>query len=368
MMRDFFQDTIVSTGADGKVTALSGVNVEVYYANTTDIARVFESYDPENMTQVENPLSTDSTGSVYFYADVGEYDILIRDPGNRVGLTSFRWNAVNASAGGIPLFTMGEDIRRQFVQIGQVIDWWRPAPQVPLPAGYVLCDGGPPIPSAEHDFTDASGNHLNTDIAVPDLRNCFVLGADVKRADGAASANGDSMAGPLGENLYAPGIGGVGGTNASLRHTHNFAHSHGVPFIDHTHNSTVPDHLHGAGGLAANDHSHGGGTLYVDQHNRNVQIHYHQEDPGDGGTTSSALALSDSESAVAGGNTAGAGATGVAGNTAWAGVIPFTTAASNTTTGTTTNSQSTSTTDFGTLTDYRPRHVGLLKLMKVRWA
>lgn len=374
-MRDFFQDTIVTTGADGKVTALPGVKVEVYYANTTDLARIFESYDPENMLQVENPRTTDATGSVYFYADVGEYDIVLNDPANLVGLTSFRWNAVNASPGGLPLFVLGDDIRRQLAQIGEVIDWWRPAPQVPLPAGFVV-PLGQTIPADEHDFTDATGAPLGTAITLPDMTNAFVLGADVRRADGAASANGDSVAGPGGENLYAPGIGGTGGTNTArdLRHTHQYAHTHGVPFIDHTHNGTAADHMHTAGNLFANDHGHalaGTGATADAVGSPAGYIATSDYQPGAFSRETHVHGLTGAAGS-SGGNILVGGTTAVADRS-----LAYTTAGSNTTTGTTTNSQSTTTTDLGTLTnpggvstpqDFRPKHIGLLKLMKVRWA
>jgi len=156
-MRDFYHDTIVKTEADGTVTALSGVKIEVYIGSTNELARIFKEPDPENTIQADNPWTTDATGSLYFYADVGEYRIKLLDP--RVGLTEFRWNAVNANAGGLPLFMLGDDIRRQLVQIGECIDWWRPAPEVPLPAGFVI-PLGQVIPADEHDFTDAEGNPL----------------------------------------------------------------------------------------------------------------------------------------------------------------------------------------------------------------
>lgn len=372
-MRDFFQDTIVTTDADGDVTALSGVVVEVYYVNTDELARLFVDPDPENMLQAENPMTTGASGSVYFYADVGEYKIVLRDP--RVGLTEFRWNAVNASTGGLPLFMLGADIRRQLVQIGEVIDWWRPVPQVPLPAGFVI-PLGQVIPADEHDFTDASGNPLNTPITLPDFTNCFVLGADARRADGAASANGDSVAGPNGENSYAPGIGGTGGTNAAkdLRHTHQYAHTHGVPFIDHTHSGLAADHMHTAGDLFANDHGHslaGTGATANAVGSPAGYIATSDYQPGAFSRETHVHGLTGA-AGTSGGNILVGGITAAADRS-----LAYTTAGSNTATGTTTNSQSTSTTDLGTLTnpggvltpqDFRPKHIGLLKLMKVRWA
>lgn len=389
-MRDFYQDTIVETDENGDVTALSGVEIEVYYVNTTDLARLYEFPDPTDMRQVVNPITTDATGSVYFYADVGEYDIVIRDPGNRVGLTGFRWNAVNASPGGLPLFMLGEDVRRQITQVGEVIEWWRPVSQVPLPAGFLPCDGRT-VPAAEHDFADATGTRLNIPITLPDLRNQFVVGADVLKPDasdnvqGAASAPGDGAAGWNVQHPNAPGIGGTGGKNAAkdLRHTHQYDHTHGVPFIDHTHNGTAPDHLHSAGGLQANSHGHGMNSPANDAINGPNRVGYVKTyaDTGPDGDGLHATVVAGSTHVH---GVLGSGAVGVAGHAGTVAdgagnptTLAFTSGSSNSTTGTATNSQSAATSDLGTLTnpggtptpsDFRPAHVGLLKLMKVRWA
>jgi hypothetical protein len=84
------------------------------------------------------------------------------------------------------------------------------------PPGFVICDGQAVL-QANHDF-GAIGT-----INVPDLRNQFVVGADIAKADGTAGTTG-----------AAPGIRGAAGG----------------------HSVNVPAHYHGKGNLSASGGSH----------------------------------------------------------------------------------------------------------------
>lgn len=378
--RDCFHDTIVHADSGGLVRALSGIKVVVYYANSDQLADIYADYD--TMTVRENPVETAESGQVFFYADVGEYDISIEDPQQRITNTRFRWNAVNSSPGGLPLFTLAEDIRRQLTQVGEIIDWWRPSPSVPLPAGFLPCDGRP-VPADEHDFVDALGNPLGVTVNLPDLRNMFVVGADVLKADGVASSYGDGSAAAGAQHPNAPGIGGTGGSNAAkdLRHTHQYAHSHKVPAIDHQHTGAAPDHIHGSA-YSVGDHAHGNSTLYTSGHARGPAIDTSAQAPIGGANSTEQIAFLANTSAVAGGTTGPGGAQGVGGTSTGASALAFTTngvvnvgALWAWTIAPAQGGQDTTTTDVSTWAnsdgtakpqDFRPKHVGLLKLMKVR--
>ena len=110
--------------------------------------------------------------------------------------------------------------------LGTVIDWYRASTSTSVPSGWVVCDGT--------NWNDID-NHMGSAQAklttgtIPNLIGKFTMGArptttagGVTAADTTASSNGNAYA-------NAPGIGGVGGSNAaiSLAHTHTIAgHGH----------------------------------------------------------------------------------------------------------------------------------------------
>ena len=364
---------------DDMLQALEGVQVSVYERGTTTPVTIYQR--PTGATQGPtpesgasggpNPFLTGPAGNIEFWADgPKEIDVFLHDTilPNRVSDRTFGWNATAvgpsslptsmlAGDAGIGLGSLGPDVLRQMHQIGQVIDWWRPAVSVPIPPGWEVCDGHQ-VPAGSHDFPGLGGAAIN----LPDLRNTFVIGAAPSTEDsgrpgapsvispfktlGAGAGQGDPAA-------NAPGIAGSGGSNASK----SFAHGHGVPGVDHLHYSPGVDHLHGSN-FYTGGHSHGlsggTGTEYQGALGRAT-----------GGGT---CAYPYHTHPVSGGTDA-PGNLGVYGTTAAADrVLGANTQGSDRSLATATNSL-TWTTDpggNGLAVDFRPKFIGLLKLMKVR--
>jgi hypothetical protein len=367
MARDVFHMTVstpvsvkATTGPDINVLQpLSGVSVAVYKRGTTQTVQIFqrptgatEGPTPESAcTGGPNPFTTGASGNVEFWCDgAQEIDVLIHDVTAPARITdrTIGWNPLGASPGSMPssllaqdgalaLANMGADVLRQWTQIGQVIEWWRPNDSVPLPAGFEICDGHQ-VPAGSHEFAGMANQAIN----VPDLRNMMVLGADPTKAYNTGANQGDAP-------TDAPGIGGRGGSNRAK----NFAHGHGVPGVDHIH--TAANHLHSVGGLYTGNHAHSGGSLYTSGHNRVYSFAY-------GGSES--VPFANSISGIGGGVTDTAGNIGVGGSTG-ACDRTLTTSGSDRSLNTATNS-TTWTADPGT--DVRPQFYGLLRLIKVRRA
>jgi hypothetical protein len=358
--RSNYRDVVgIADAADGnRFKTLANVQVEVRNPGTVVKATIYGSRNPADLTPLANPLTTDATGIINFWAEVGEYDLFFHDTVGpaRIADQTIGWSAVSPVTKGIPTaalrddaaigFTsLGADTMRQHVPIGSVIDWWRPfstydagAGAGNAPPGYEICDGHT-VAAGSHDFGGGSP------ITLPDLRNKFVIGADIAagKADGTASTAGDGTAAFNAQHPNAPGIRGVGGANATrnLNHTHSFAHTHGVAGVDH---------LHSVGSYSGQGHYHQitGGTGYE-------QFGSSYAGGGDQFTNSIATPHAHSMDFGSGGDSAH-GVTGASG-------------AADRSLATTTNSQSTTTTAGDTSSaaaDMRPSHYGLLKIMKVR--
>ena len=150
-----------------------------------------------------------------------------------VGTDNIKDNAITSAK--IAVGAIGAtDLALNVVPLGTVIDWWRATTGTSVPSGWAVCDGTAWSQIA-NDFSLGSGN-------IPNLVGKVTMGARLTTtlggataADGAASSVGDAYA-------NSPGIGGIGGSNASK----NFYHSH---YTEHTHTyyhtHNVPDHLHG---------------------------------------------------------------------------------------------------------------------------
>jgi hypothetical protein len=356
MARDVYRDIIAIQDASGFLKALNGVEITVFVGGTYDpagdtgtLAQVFQtrtgaSQGPSPNAGASggpNPFTTGATGAVETWLEAGLYDIRIKDITGappRISTRWFQWQSAPAVPGGLPtsfladdggitLAKIAADILRQMTVIGEVIDWFRPANTVPVPSGFVVCDGQSVAASA-HDF--GTGASFNT----PDLRNKFVLGANIANADGAGATVGEAAA-------NAPGIRGVGGTNfkdlshyhLTNDHTHTvLPHTHPIP---HTHQFTPPNHDHNVAGTGEIKQFHvgtGSGTFYAF-------------------TTSY------------GGATQGSNQWSTAGTTA---------GVSTPNSGSSASAQTGTTSDRGTSTqlsnqqDFRSAWVGLLKIMKVK--
>jgi hypothetical protein len=356
--------TVATPDAQGLLKALAGVQVSVYARDTTNPLSIFQKHDgtaqgptaESGATGGPNPFLTGPAGMVEFWCNgPSEVDVAIVDTiaPARIAPRTVGWNAVTSASGSLPgamladdasigLAKMADDVKRQMAQIGEVIDWWRPADSVPLPSGWEVCDGHQ-VPAGQHDFPGLSTSAIN----LPDLRNAMILGADKDKARLTGANQGNAV-------TDGPGIGGSGGSNAAK----DLRHGHGVPGVDHLHSVPVPNHLHTPGSFYAANHRHtvaiNSGSAITDSATRatgnffvpNTE-HYH----------------SVFGSSEYGGNNAVGGTSGGADRS-----LTVNSGVADRSLNTATNSL-TWTTDPGSggaIVDVRPKFVGLLKLMKVR--
>lgn len=122
------------------------------------------------------------------------------------------------------------------VPLGTITMWWRPNTSVPLPAGWVPCDGSTYTGTGQHSYAPTS-------VTVPDLRNVLPLGAYMTTTGSSTVAiNRDGTpATSVDSPTSGPGIGAVGGTNVPRA----FAHTHGIGTLaiaGHTHSMSDHDH------------------------------------------------------------------------------------------------------------------------------
>lgn len=280
MPRDVYEKTMAITDGAGNVKALAGIRVTVYLAGTNTIATIFRARTgvaegpalESGASGGPNPFVTGSSGAVEFWAEGPvEYDVQVEDTVAPARIATRRrgWNALPAAAesfptamlqndGNLDVGTLGPDVTRQMVPIGGVIPWWRPSSAVALPSGFEIADGRS-IAAGDHDF--GTGSSIN----VPDLRNRFIIGADHTKAHATGANQGDAA-------TDAPGIAGTGGSNTAK----TLSHTHGIP--DHSHaGSTAPAGSHNHGGLTggsdrslAHTHSMAADGRYVPGSSMNV--------------------------------------------------------------------------------------------------
>jgi hypothetical protein len=260
MARDFYETTIaLPDAATLHVVALAGVKASVVPRGASDVAgSLVDIFVADTgVTKRTNPILTTSNGTVRFWADgPAEYDIVYEDTivparvTDRVGWNSVPAKALPTSAlvadAGITQAHLSAAVVNNEVPIGGVIEWWRPNVAVPVPTGFVICDGKTTLAIGQHDFP------WNSAVTVPDLRNLFILGADNTKADAAgASGTFSDLA------TDAPGIRGAGGSNAnSLVLNQMPSHDHG-----------------GITGLRNAAHAHAvAGALFVGDVNTNYAI------------------------------------------------------------------------------------------------
>lgn len=358
--RSNFRDVItVPRAADGLLLALANVEFHVLVpggdpAVGGDHVNVYGSRNPADLSPLPQPIITDATAIISVWGEPGEYDIFMHDRNapSRIADQRFGWSAISPVDKGIPSGKVRDDgalvldandsaTMRQFAPLGSVLDWWRPSSAYDAgagagnpPPGYEICDGRV-VAAGANDITPGVA------LTLPDLRGKFIMGADILKADGAASVNGDGSAAYNAQHPNAPGIRGGGGANASrnLQHSHQFGHTHGFTAPDHAHAVTGVDHLHGSGSIYASATASRGGPNYA-------------------GGAAESPAFTNHIHAGTAGSTAAADRSLNSGT----GFADRSLASS-------TSSQSTTTTDNGTASataDMRPAHYGLLKIMKVR--
>lgn len=261
MARDVYYKTVTytDTADNNALKPAQDVEVTVYLAGTTTMAQVYGSRNPADVTPLPNPLTTDADGSVEFWGEYGSYDVLFHDTvvPARIGDKTIGWEATSGSDRGLPTVKIAGDgqlqfssvdamHKRQFAPLGFVGSWWRPASTYDAgagagnpPPGWEVCDGRVLV-QADHDFGPIGS------ITLPDLRNKFILGANIANADGAAGTSADAAA-------NAPGIRGVGGSHT---HFHSVpAHYHSSRGAGATLSASGGSHGHTTGGQSA-DHTH----------------------------------------------------------------------------------------------------------------
>lgn len=264
MARCNFRDAVFIANEEGNVQTISGVEVSVYQAGTLTPAPIYGSRSLGDVAPLTQPLTTDTNGVVDFWAPAGDYDIFFHDTVGtpRIDDQTVGWSSLSGADGGVPGAKVATDAglalgslsavsMRQFVPIGSVIDWWRPSSSWDAgagagnaPPGFAICNGQV-ITEGNHDFGSGS-------ITLPDLRNKFIIGADILKTDTAASTNGDGTAAYNSQHPNAPGIRGVGGSN--ITHSHSVpAHKHGKGDLaiassgGHTTTATQANHTHALG-------------------------------------------------------------------------------------------------------------------------
>ena len=263
-----------------------------------------------------------------------------------------------ASNATIPASALGDDV----LPLGSVIDWYRVTTATTVPAGWAVCDGA---------LWDDLDNQMGSSKAklttgnIPNLIGKVTVGArltttagGLTAADGAASANGNAYA-------NAPGIGGAGGSNAAI----DLAHTHTVPAHSHSNFAsfalTGGNHGHGhnfqvgsSHNLSGNSHSH----TYERSNDYNValaggvsqpnwQIARSSQNTGPSSVGISGSVSTSISGAVTDSTSHSHGFTGSIGNAALSGDSAMTSGSASWT---------------AAVTDVRPAHVGLLKIMKVK--
>ena len=227
---------------------------------------------------------------------------------------------------------------RQFDPLGAIIDWWRPSPTFDAeggagqpPPGYAIADGRA-IPADQHDFGTGAP------VTLPDLRNAFVLSAVLDRAG--SPADGLAAVANTNNAADAPGIGGIGGAHSKTVTLPGHAHSFSLAA-----SSNPGDHAHGIN--PSGHHSHGGsGGNIITAGGFGESARIRRESPGD-------FIKNIVGTGEAGDHTHG-GATGPAGGH------------THSVSGSVGSGSSGDAAYNTTAQDFRPRYVGLLKIMKVR--
>lgn len=123
------------------------------------------------------------------------------------------------------------------VPLKTILDWHADIQNDTPPTDYAICDGRT-LNSSQQDI-NPGGSYT-----VPDLRNVFLLGADITKTAGTAGASVGSGSESLAAG--APGPKGTGGENSHIlatselaSHTHTFSGTTGNDSPDHTHVTSV---------------------------------------------------------------------------------------------------------------------------------
>lgn len=418
-------DQTLNEFGDAVLTSLTGITWDAYSLNAAGSATSATVYSARSNGISSTGGVTSYNGVIEFWAEPGEYKISISDPASRIGNQDIFWSSVSGQEGGIPGTKISNDnalisnqiqdgaiatvdigdsqvtnaklsstavtsskivdgtiatadigdsqitnakladeVSRQLIPIGAVIDWWRPDSSISVPSGFVVCSGGT-ITSGNHDFgTGAS-------ITVPDLRNKFILGASTAITEGVAATVGAAGASEA-DPTKAPGISGKGGTNGvrDLTHTHTtYAHNHTltmgatqVTFASPTATFTGTEmsphgHYVSTGGSAAGN----GGVFYTTNYTAPAGNIFGAADTNNSKFPFYQASLVAAVAITAGTpsgsvSVSGGSVGGKAGPADGAGIVN----------GDTNNATTAASANITAVHDFRPSYYGLLKIMKVK--
>lgn len=133
--RSMYDEPVIDQEGD----ALEGIEITVYDAGTTNESTIYSGRTGGGT--IANPITTDATGNVQFWAEPASYDIAFHDPElpARIADREITWEAVSGANEGIAQ----EQVEGLADLIGSVapsgaIHMW---PTNSAPTGFLLCDG-----------------------------------------------------------------------------------------------------------------------------------------------------------------------------------------------------------------------------------
>lgn len=390
LIRDYFSYTVILADTadldnqqNAKLKALSGVSWSVQSVDSAGNTSSATIYSGRTGSATSNSGTTTANGLIEFWAEPGEYRVNITDAANRISSKSLTWSSVPGQDGSIPgdfisndnkldLPTLGDDIKRQLVPVGAVIDWWRPDVSVNVPSGFAICEGQS-ISSSNHDFGTGQA------ITLPDLRNKFVIGANKNNSDASSGSVGTSAS-------NAPGIRGEGGSNGTkdLTHTHTvYKHNHTLSTSSGRATFSAPSYSFSGNAMNLSHHH----NLYNDYDSHRIMWRTKNT------ATNGNRVVTNIYDNTQGVNTSGYDidfafdyrnlTTGVVADTGWdttpTGTVSYSSGGSiggkagladgtGVRDGDTDVSTSPATANITNTHDFRPAYVGLLKIMKVKWS
>ena len=182
------------------------------------------------------PAGTDSYSHSDLATNWDTLDGIIGIPSSGV------WPPTTGINGGI--YAQVKILQDELFPIGAVVPWFRPSASIAIPTFWHACDGTT-LTSGQHAFPGIAGS-----VALPDLRNSFILGADATLAIGAAAAAVGSPS--IDTAAGAPGESATGGDNQSALSVAN------MPSHNHTFTGNalgVHGHIFSGSAMAPHDHA-----------------------------------------------------------------------------------------------------------------
>lgn len=295
-MRDYFTDVITVAVDDGAgeshLRPLGNVQITVYKVvnGVREVAAANIFVGRSGGAPKANPFTTTVDGGVKFWADPGDYDIVVHDldvPA-RVGDQDIGWQALSAAEKAIPK-TMLPEGGNSLSFPGMVT--WTAAPAAA--AGWLLCDGALLARADYADLFAAIGTQYNiggesaAQFRLPDIKGRVIAGRDA----------GQTEFDVLGEK--------TGSKTVALVEANLPSHTHPDGTLATSSNGS---HNHGNAVTGGGGHSHDISPLYwgVTQRSDGTEAWY--MDPSDGaGNLGTAVKLNANDLSVSGDGSHGHG-------------------------------------------------------------